>query len=64
MVLAELLSEVTECLLAKVPSLTAAQVVQVRDGLVELAASHEWVDSDSSENGSGLRLSAFLEPSS
>jgi len=41
----ELQSEVTELLLAYVPTLTAAQVVEVRRRVVELARSHGWLES-------------------
>lgn len=37
--------EVTEILLRGAPTLTAAQIVQVRQRLVELAQAHNWVES-------------------
>jgi len=41
----EFVHEVTEVLLDGVPSLTAAQITQVRRRLVELAQAHNWVES-------------------
>ena len=41
----ELRAEVTELLIQHVPSLTAAQIAQVRERLVEYARSHGWVES-------------------
>lgn len=41
---AEFRTELTEALLTAAPSLTAAQITQVRARLVELAQSHDWVD--------------------
>ena len=37
-------TEVTEQLLQSVPTLTGAQIVQVRQALVELATRHGWVE--------------------
>jgi cold shock CspA family protein len=37
-------SEVTELLIQRVPSLTGAQVVQIRQHLASLARSHGWID--------------------
>jgi CspA family cold shock protein len=37
--------EVTEVLLQGAPTLTASQIVQVRQRLVELAQAHNWVES-------------------
>jgi CspA family cold shock protein len=36
--------EVTDVLIERVPSLTGAQITQIRQCLVELARSHGWVD--------------------
>lgn len=40
----EFTAEVTETLLEHVPSLTGAQVLQVRQRIVELARSHGWIE--------------------
>ncbi|WP_342744773.1 cold shock domain-containing protein [Actinophytocola xinjiangensis] len=40
----ELTSEVTEALLAAVPTLTAQQIVQVRRSMISLATDHGWVE--------------------
>ncbi|MET8759874.1 cold shock domain-containing protein [Lentzea sp. NPDC004782] len=40
---AELTAEVTEALLNQVGSLTAAQVLQVREVMLRLAAGHDWL---------------------
>lgn len=40
---AELVTELTEMLVVGVPSLTAGQVVEVRNVVLALAVSHEWV---------------------
>lgn len=40
----ELIAEVTELLIQRVPSLTGTQIAQVREHLVELARSHGWVE--------------------
>ncbi|HUQ57779.1 cold-shock protein [Lentzea sp.] len=40
---AELTAELTELLLAEAPSLTGAQIVDVRAALLTLAKSHDWV---------------------
>lgn len=40
----EFTDEVTESLLAAAPSMTAAQIVEVRRHLVGLAAGHGWVE--------------------
>lgn len=42
---AEYWHEVTELLLENVPSLTAGQIVQVRDSMTEFARKRGWVDS-------------------
>lgn len=42
---AEFRGELTEALLDAVPTLTAAQLVQVRKRVVQLAQSHSWIDS-------------------
>ena len=36
--------EATELLIQRVPSLTGAQIAQIRDGMLKLARSHGWVD--------------------
>ena len=36
--------ESTELLIQRVPSLTGAQIAQIRDGMLKLARSHGWVD--------------------
>lgn len=41
---AELTAEVTEALLAAVPTLTAQQIVQVRRSVIALATDHGWVE--------------------
>jgi len=41
----ELMTELTEVLLQHVPSLTGAQIVQVRQRVVDLARSHGWAES-------------------
>lgn len=40
----EFRGELTETLIAAAPSLTAAQIVQVRQRLLDLAKSHNWVE--------------------
>lgn len=40
----EFLDEVTETLLAEVPSLTGQQITQVRTRLLKLADKHGWID--------------------
>ncbi|MFC4530408.1 cold-shock protein [Sphaerisporangium dianthi] len=40
----DLSSEVTELLVTKVPTLTGAQITQIRQHLLQLARSHGWVD--------------------
>ncbi|MBE1491738.1 cold-shock protein [Plantactinospora soyae] len=40
----EFTAEVTETLLQYVPSLTGAQIVQVRQRIVDLARSHGWIE--------------------
>jgi CspA family cold shock protein len=40
---AELTAELTELLLANVPTLTGAQITEARAALVALAKSHDWV---------------------
>ncbi len=42
---AEFRVELTEALLDAAPTLTAAQVVQVRTRLLELARGHNWIES-------------------
>ncbi|MFD9698026.1 cold-shock protein [Lentzea sp. NPDC059081] len=39
----ELASELTELMLTEVPSLTGAQIVELRTALVRYAKSHEWI---------------------
>ncbi|WP_216208580.1 cold-shock protein [Amycolatopsis aidingensis] len=41
----EFRQELTETLLESVPSLTAAQIMQLRQRLVELARAHNWLES-------------------
>ncbi|MEU9484787.1 cold shock domain-containing protein [Streptomyces decoyicus] len=41
---AEFRSELTEALLDAAPSLTAAQLVQVRKRVMDLAQAHNWID--------------------
>ena len=41
----ELMTELTEVLIQHVPSLTGAQIAQVRQRVVELARSHGWAES-------------------
>lgn len=41
----EFRSELTEALLQAVPSLTAAQLLQVRQRVTELARAHNWIES-------------------
>ncbi|MGC4897444.1 cold shock domain-containing protein [Micromonospora sp. DT31] len=41
----EFFAEVTEVLIARVPSLTGAQIGAVRQALVDLARSHGWIES-------------------
>jgi CspA family cold shock protein len=38
--------EVTELLIAAAPSMTAAQIAEVRRALIDLAKSHNWVESE------------------
>jgi hypothetical protein len=40
----EFTTEVTEILLRHVPSVTAAQIVQIRERLVDHARSHGWIE--------------------
>ena len=40
----EFTTEVTEVLLQHVPSLTGAQITQIRERLVDHARSHGWVE--------------------
>lgn len=46
----EFRDEVTEALLAGVPTLTAEQVVRVRQTVVGIARAHGWLDAESREN--------------
>ncbi|GAA4601320.1 cold shock CspA family protein [Actinoplanes octamycinicus] len=41
----ELMVEVTEALIGKVPALTGAQIAAIRQTVVDLARSHGWVES-------------------
>lgn len=41
----EFRQELTEALIEAVPSLTAAQIMQVRKRLLDLALAHSWVES-------------------
>ncbi|TQJ02201.1 putative cold-shock DNA-binding protein [Amycolatopsis cihanbeyliensis] len=41
----EFRQELTETLLESVPSLTAAQIIQLRQRLIELARAHNWLES-------------------
>jgi cold shock protein len=40
----EFRTEVTEAFLAAVPDLTAAQIVLLRERVIRLAASHDWIE--------------------
>lgn len=40
---AEFMAEITEALLADVPSLTGQQIVDVRDCAITMATKHQWV---------------------
>jgi CspA family cold shock protein len=42
--LREFTTELTEVLLQQVPSLTGAQIIQIRERLVDYAKSHGWVE--------------------
>jgi hypothetical protein len=42
----EFLEEITETLLRKAPTITAEQLLQMRQELVQVALRHGWVDSD------------------
>ena len=46
----EFRDEVTEALLAGVPTLSAEQVVRVRQTVVGIARAHGWLDAESREN--------------
>lgn len=46
----EFRDEVTEALLAGVPTLTAEQVVRVRQTVVGIARAHGWLDAEAREN--------------
>jgi hypothetical protein len=41
----ELMQELTEALLESAPTLTAAQIVQVRQRIAKLAHAHGWLES-------------------
>lgn len=42
--LSEFSNEITELLMRSVPSITAAQILQVRSGLVQFATGHGWIE--------------------
>jgi cold shock CspA family protein len=40
----EFIQEVTELVITRAPSVTGAQILEIRDGLIGMARKHRWVD--------------------
>ncbi|MCX5206639.1 cold shock domain-containing protein [Streptomyces sp. NBC_00237] len=56
----EFIEEITETILGTAPTVTSAQILQVRQGFVQVALSHGWIDA---EPGTEIRAGGPVSPS-